>query len=157
MGEKSNLTIRISTDLKVQAEAAALFLDTTLSQVARDAFREMIVKAGQKALQEQNFKANFAQLGIEAPPMTRREQVDFEEYGMDTRKLSKTQRAAVRRGVRSGRIEKPESTAVRPAGQARLSMKEEVIASIRQRAADGLLTQEEANEKIWRMENPSNV
>lgn len=149
--------MRISAELKAQAEAAAMILDTTLSQVAREAFEQLVERSNLKRIKENHFREKLAGLGVDTLPMTNREQVDFDEYGIDTRKLSKTQRAAVRRGVRSGRLEKPGAAVVQHVGQSKPSMRDEVIASLRRRAADGVISQEEAEERIRRMEEPNRV
>jgi len=52
MGKDCNLTVRIDGALKRDAEQAAAYLDITLSQVARIAFRDLVRKAKSERARE---------------------------------------------------------------------------------------------------------
>lgn len=148
MAKTVNLTVRISPELKEKAEAAADFLDLSISQIVRDAFRATIERAETQMLRQASFASRFAEYGVDAPPATRKQEEEMKAHGIDTRSLSKQQREALKRGQRAGKFVPPK---VKP------SMKDDVIASIRKRAEDGLISQQEADEKIWRLENPEHV
>lgn len=148
MGKTVNLTVRVSLELKEQADAAADYLDTTLSRLVRDAFKDAITKASERALRDAGFKARFAELGVDAPTMTRKQEEDSKTLGVDVRGLSRQQRGSLKRAHRAGKLaaEKPKR-----------SMKDDVIDSIRERVAKGEITEEEAEQRIMRLVDPNEL
>lgn len=115
MAKTVNLTVRVSPTLKAEAEAAAEYLDTNISRLVRDAFREAIDRAQQRRIRNEHFRDKFAEYGIDDLPE--------ERY-------------------------KP-----RP----KLNLKDESIANIRQKLALGMISREEAEERIATWENPDRV
>lgn len=105
MAKTVNLTVRVSPTLKAEVEAAAEYLDTTVSKLVRDAFKEAVELAKSRRLKEEHYRSKFAEFGVEGFPTVH---------------------------------EKRES----------LSLKERSIAGFRRAAAQGLITQEEAERHI---------
>lgn len=137
MAKTVNLTVRVSAELKQQAEAAADYLDLTLSQVVREAFKSVIERANNHALTRENFRRRFAEYGVDAPTMTQQQEAETMEHGIDTRGLSKGQRSALSRAARPGKLgnSKPMK-----------SLADEMLENINRMEAKGQITKERAAE-----------
>lgn len=137
MAKTVNLTVRVSAELKQQAEAAAGYLDLSLSQVVRDAFKSVIDRANNQAITRENFKRRFAEYGVDAPTMTPAQDAEMTEHGIDTRNLSKGQRQSLVRAARSGKLGNPKPMR---------SLKDDMLDNINRMEANGQITKERAAE-----------
>ena len=143
MAKTVNLTVRVSAELKQQAEAAAGYLDLSLSQVVRDAFKSVIDRANNQAITRENFKRRFAEYGVDAPTMTPAQDAETKEHGIDTRNLPKGQRQSLVRAARSGKLGNPKPMR---------SLKDDALDSIAEREASGAISKERADFLRGRLE-----
>lgn len=135
MAKTVNLTVRVSPELKQQAEAAADYLDLSLSQVVRDSFKSVIERANNQALTRESFRRRFAEYGVEAPTMTPNQEAETRAHGIDTRNLSKGQRSALVRASRSGKL---------GSSKPMKSLADEMLENINRMEAKGQITKERA-------------
>ncbi|GEM_PF-3098918 len=91
MPKTVNLTVRINPNLKQQAEVAAGFLDVSLSQIVRDAFKQIIEKATAQKLRGSDFQKAFEEY---SPSPIRKKEAYKPEPEMHTEKLTRQQRRA---------------------------------------------------------------
>lgn len=124
MNKSINLTVRVSPQLKMEAEAAADYLDLSLSQVVRNAFKKIIQDVNEKKARDISFKRQYAEYGIDGPTMTPKQQEEYKLHGVDTRNLSRQQRRALERGIRSGKISQQRDFRIRSDAEIALESKQ---------------------------------
>lgn len=135
MAKTVNLTVRVSVELKQQAEAAADYLDLSLSQVVRDSFKAVIDRANNRVLTDESFRRRFAEYGVDAPTMTPAQDAETKEHGIDTRNLSRVQRQALVRASRSGKLGNPKPMK---------SLADDMLENINRMEVKGQITKERA-------------
>ncbi len=137
MGKTVNLTIRVTPQMKLEAEKAADYLDLSLSQVVRDAFKQIIYKAGQEMMRIESFRRSAAEYGFEGLPMTAKQESEFKQHGIDTTQLSRQQRRALERAARSGKLGKSKPIT--------RTFKDDALENIADQEATGLISKERAD------------
>lgn len=91
MAKTVNLTVRVSPTLKAEAEAAAEYLDTNISKLVRDAFRDAIELAKAKRLKAEHFRSKFAEFGVDGFPAVHEER---QSLSLKARSIAGFRRAA---------------------------------------------------------------